>query len=259
MKILVTGHTGFIGKNLLNKIKNKSDNKIIFGFDSSNDFNYLEKISRKIDTIVYLAGVQRPKNETDFNKINYDLLKNMFTQNEWPNLRKVIFSSSVHVDLHPYSIYSISKKKAEIFLMNYCESNSIYLKIYRFNNLFGPFGKVNYNSVVANFSYAISHDQAINISNPNQQITLNYISDAVEGIYNDIIDNKEVNEILQILEELEDEKLAVDLLKRFNEATRNLGVLVVNKDPRISHDEWKALCDNAQKEVDEIVEVIKSL
>ena len=76
---------------------------------------------------------------------------------------------------------------------------------------------------------------------------------------NDIIDNKEVNEILQILEELEDEKLAVDLLKRFNEATRNLGVLVVNKDPRISHDEWKALCDNAQKEVDEIVEVIKSL
>jgi len=190
MKILVTGHTGFIGKNLLNKIKNKSDNKIIFGFDSSNDFNYLEKISRKIDTIVYLAGVQRPKNETDFNKINYDLLKNMFTQNEWPNLRKVIFSSSVHVDLHPDSIYSISKKKAEIFLMNYCESNSIYLKIYRFNNLFGPFGKVNYNSVVANFSYAISHDQAINISNPNQQITLNYISDAVEGIYNDIIDNK---------------------------------------------------------------------
>ncbi|EQC45483.1 hypothetical protein [Bacteriovorax sp. Seq25_V] len=74
-----------------------------------------------------------------------------------------------------------------------------------------------------------------------------------------ILDNKEVEEVMTILENLDDEVLAVELLKKFNEASKNLGMLVVNKDPRIPHDEWKVLCDEAQKELDDIVLSIKNL
>ncbi len=75
----------------------------------------------------------------------------------------------------------------------------------------------------------------------------------------DILDNKEIEVVMEILENLEDEVLAVELLKKFNEASKNLGLLVVNKDPRISHAEWKVLCDEAQKELDDIVFAIKNL
>ncbi len=75
----------------------------------------------------------------------------------------------------------------------------------------------------------------------------------------DIIDNSEVNMIMEKLENLEDEVLAVELLKEFNRKTKRLGELVLNQDAQLSHDEWKNLCDQAQEEVDEIVNRIKSL
>lgn len=74
----------------------------------------------------------------------------------------------------------------------------------------------------------------------------------------DILDNKELEEIMNILENLEDEELAVRLLRDFNNATKELGLLVVNKDPKISHQEWKELCDEAKMKVENVVSQILS-
>lgn len=62
-----------------------------------------------------------------------------------------------------------------------------------------------------------------------------------------------------ILEELEDEQLAVQLLKELNDKTRALGVVLMNMDSSLSHEEWKKECDQAKKEVDLLVKKIKSL
>ena len=70
---------------------------------------------------------------------------------------------------------------------------------------------------------------------------------------NDFLDNREINNILDILEAMVDEELAASLLAEFNEATKNHGQLVMNKDPKLSHDDWKKLCDEAAKEVDLIL------
>ena len=75
---------------------------------------------------------------------------------------------------------------------------------------------------------------------------------------NDYIDNKEINEILAILEELEDEELASSLLSEFNEATKHHGKLIMNKDPALSNEDWKRQCDDAAKEVKLIVNRINT-
>ncbi|PIK16316.1 hypothetical protein [Halobacteriovorax sp. JY17] len=73
------------------------------------------------------------------------------------------------------------------------------------------------------------------------------------------IDNTELDEIMDKLENLEDEELAVVMLKEFNQATTKLGELLMNLNKDLSHGQWKAACDEAKKEVDRIVEEIKSL
>lgn len=74
-----------------------------------------------------------------------------------------------------------------------------------------------------------------------------------------ILDNKELEEIMEILENLEDEELAVKLLRDFNIATKQQGLLAINRDPGLSHAEWKEQCDEAQRVVSRIVTQIRNL
>ncbi len=74
-----------------------------------------------------------------------------------------------------------------------------------------------------------------------------------------MLDNREVNAILEKLENLGDETLAVELLREFNQASGKLGKLLLNLDKSLSHDEWKGQCDRAQKDLDKIVKRINDL
>ena len=74
-----------------------------------------------------------------------------------------------------------------------------------------------------------------------------------------MIDNKEMEAVLEKLESLEDEELAAQLLKEFNEKTKHWGQLLMNMDPNLDHEVWKEECDQAKKEVDEIVKRIHDL
>lgn len=71
-----------------------------------------------------------------------------------------------------------------------------------------------------------------------------------------MLDTSEMEKVMAKLESLEDQELAVSLLKEFNDATKRLGQLLMNLDPTLSHNEWKHKCDEAQKSVDEIVQKI---
>ncbi|GAB4018015.1 MAG: hypothetical protein Fur0010_18990 [Bdellovibrio sp.] len=74
-----------------------------------------------------------------------------------------------------------------------------------------------------------------------------------------MLDTKEVDEIMELLENHPDQELAVLMLREFNDKTRELGILILNQDPSLSHEEWKAKCDQAKKEVDMIIKRIRSL
>lgn len=74
-----------------------------------------------------------------------------------------------------------------------------------------------------------------------------------------MIENTELDKIMTILESLEDEELAVTMLRKFNEKSSNAGKLILNHDQNLDNDLWKKQCDEAQKELNEVVREILDL
>jgi hypothetical protein len=74
-----------------------------------------------------------------------------------------------------------------------------------------------------------------------------------------MLDNQEINVLLEILENFDDEELAVELLKEFNSSSKDLGKLLLNLDKSLPHDEWKRQCDVAQKRLNDVVARIHDL
>lgn len=68
-----------------------------------------------------------------------------------------------------------------------------------------------------------------------------------------LLDNRELEHLMTILEEMDDEELAVKLLAELNASTKHLGLLVLNTDPTITHDDWKDQCVQARKRVEKVV------
>lgn len=74
-----------------------------------------------------------------------------------------------------------------------------------------------------------------------------------------MIDDQELNEIMQILEDCNDESRAVELLREFNDRSAHWGRLFLSRDPQLPHQDWKNLCDKAEKDLLDCVTKIRSL
>ena len=72
-----------------------------------------------------------------------------------------------------------------------------------------------------------------------------------------MIDNQEYQELTLILEELEDEQLAVQLLRELSLASSELGKKVLNLDEKLSHEQWEKDCNRLKDQLNEIVAKIK--
>lgn len=200
INILITGSNGFIGKNLMKSLNN-TYNKL-YEFNDGDSLDYISEISSKIDVVVHLAGVQRPSSVDEFYEINFNLTKEIFKRLDKSRLKLIIFSSSIHVETIPESHYSISKRETEDYLIEFVSESSISLVTYRFHNIFGPLGRPNYNSVVANFCYNISHGEKIVISNSSLIFRCHYIDDVISDI-NSNISNIGGSKAINILKKVE--------------------------------------------------------
>ncbi len=74
-----------------------------------------------------------------------------------------------------------------------------------------------------------------------------------------MLDTDEMERVITKLETLEDEELAVQLLKELNDKTKALGDLIMNRDQELDNDIWKQKCDEAKEQVDELLEKIDRL
>lgn len=179
MNILVTGSNGFIAKNLISKLLNYNNYKII-KFDKSHTLVDLEKKIIKSNMIFHLAGENRPKKETYFKKNNYLLTKNLINLLIRNNKRvPIIFSSSIGV--LKQSKYGASKLESEEVIKKYSQKMKIPAVIYRLPNVFGKWCKPNYNSVVSTFIHNSINDLPHFITNKKIQLKLVHIDDVVES------------------------------------------------------------------------------
>lgn len=205
MRILVTGAEGFVGKNLVESLKNIRDGKdrtrpglVIDGIDCYDVNTEKEKLAeycREADFVFHLAGVNRPKNQEEFMKGNFGFSSELLdTLKQYHNRCPVMLASSIQATLEgrfANSEYGRSKAAGEELFFQYAKETQAKVLVYRFPNLFGKWCRPNYNSVVATFCHNRANDLPIQVNDPNTELELLYIDDLVNGLL-DALEGKEV-------------------------------------------------------------------
>lgn len=188
MKILITGSNGFVGKNLVAELKNQGYNDLLL-CDRNTTETELKQYALEADFVYHLAGVNRPKEDKEFevgNKGFTEKLLTLLSQN--PISPPVVFSSSTQAELS--NAYGISKKEAESLVISYGQEQTVDVRIYRFPNLFGKWCKPNYNSVVATFCHNIAREIPIQVNDDHAELTLAYIDDVITELINQLEEQK---------------------------------------------------------------------
>lgn len=182
MKILITGSNGFIGKNLIAELKNRNYTDI-FQYDKETDPELLPQYCENADFVFHLAGVNRPKDQSEFMEGNFGFTSTLLnTLKKYNNTCPVMISSSIQAELN--NAYGESKKAGEDLLLDYGKNTGAKVLIYRFPNVFGKWSKPNYNSAVATFCHNIAHDLPIQVNDPSIEINLVYIDDVINELVN---------------------------------------------------------------------------
>ena len=197
MNILITGAKGFAGKNLVANLYTIKDGKNrtrpdilideIFEYDIDSTHEELREYCSKADFVFHLAGVNRPKETSEFAG-NYGVLGTVLDElRSCGNKAPVMLSSSVQATLEGRfagSEYGKSKLEAENMLFDYEEETGAKAFVYRLPNLFGKWCRPNYNSAVATFCNNIAKDLPITVNDPSVELELLYIDDFVDEMLN---------------------------------------------------------------------------
>ena len=196
MNILVTGAKGFVGKNLVCNLRNIAEGKNrtrpglsigeIFEYDIDTDPALLDGFCEKADFVFNLAGVNRPKDDSEFMKGNFGFASTLLdTLKKHKNTCPVMLSSSIQATLigrYGTSDYGKSKLAGEELFFDYQKETGAPVLVYRFPNLFGKWCRPNYNSAVATFCNNIANDLPIQVNDRSTELELLYIDDLVEEL-----------------------------------------------------------------------------
>ena len=196
MKILVTGAKGFAGKNLCASLQNIKEGKDrthegidassleIFEYDIDTPPQLLDDFCSKADFVFHFAGVNRPKDASEFMKGNFGFSSTLLdTLKKYGNNCPLVLSSSQQASLtgrFGNSEYGRSKKAGEDLFLDYSRQTGAKVMVFRFPNLFGKWCRPNYNSAVATFCNNIANELPITVNDPAVELELLYIDDLVD-------------------------------------------------------------------------------
>lgn len=187
MKILVTGASGFVGKNLINQLSTKH---CIYGFSRrkvsgidyfEGDITNIDKLENavsNVDAVVHLAGVIRGSKDA-FYSTNVIGAKNLSYLSVKYKLKKVVYVSSLAAKgplekNEPVSYYGYSKRLAELeFLKN---SDKYNLTILRPPVIYGPYEQEVYKLV------RLANATGVFFAIKDMRLSMIYVEDLVKAI-----------------------------------------------------------------------------
>ena len=203
MNILITGARGMVGSALAHNLEAIRDGKNrtrpglcvenVYLYDIQNTQAELEEFCRAADFVFHFAGVNRPKDVSEFTTGNVGALETVLAALRAAGNRAcVMVSSSTQASLcgrFAGSDYGKSKLAEEETAFRYSAEAGVPVAVYRFPNLMGP-SRPNYNSAVSTFCYQAANGLPLTVNDRSVELELLYIDDLVEGML-DLLEGKE--------------------------------------------------------------------
>jgi len=242
-KILITGGAGFIGSALTERLIENKDNYVVvvdnlFSGDvgklpkaKHNNFKFIkcdvnlrEDISEimttyQFDYVFHFAafvGVLKTLQNPVGVLADLDGIKNILDLCKNTGVKRVYFSSSSEVYGEPVELpqneettplnsrlpYAIVKNAGEAFLKSYQTEFGLEYTIFRFFNTYGP--KQSRNFVISKFlNFALNNKDITIYGNGKQTRTFCYIDDNIDACINSFHENKFINDVLNIGNDIE--------------------------------------------------------
>jgi UDP-2-acetamido-2,6-beta-L-arabino-hexul-4-ose reductase len=214
VRIVISGHTGFVGGHLLRKLNLHFPNYKFIALNKE-DFrseNFNNKIQNE-DFIYHLAGVNRADTDKEVYSSNIEINSSLLKHLEKIKFKgKLYFSSSLQEDTD--SLYGKAKKTAreDFELLSKKIGFTFYSSLTP--NVFGPFCKPFYNSFIATFSHQLLNNQAPTIIT-DSTVKLIYIDDYISSLL-ELLKGKIEAIKFNFLTEIKVSEVS-DKLKQFNE------------------------------------------
>ena len=195
VKIGITGQNGFIGNHLFTTLSLDDSIELIpFERHFFDEGNLLQSFVSNCDIIVHLAAINRHEDQQVIYDTNVELVSKLIKACENTNSKPhIIFSSSTQ-ELKD-NLYGKSKKDGKALLETWSLNSKGKITSVTIPNVFGPFGKPNYNSFIATFCHKLTHNEVpeIHVDSKVDLIYVNELVSAFIGIIKDDIKTTEFN------------------------------------------------------------------
>ncbi len=179
MRVLITGAGGFIGRHLAIRLAETGVTDVR-EISRETSADTLRRAVADVDFVFHLAGVNRPKQESEFQSGNADFTASLCRElAAAANAAPIVFSSSTQAALD--NAYGRSKRAAEDVLRRHSETTGAAVTSFRLTNVFGKWSRPNYNSAVATFCHQVARGQAPTIHDPKAALRLVYVDDVVNA------------------------------------------------------------------------------
>lgn len=175
--ILITGAGGFIGKNLVATLKTAGYTDLML-FERDDTPETLADYAARAGFVFHLAGINRPKNPSEFYAGNAGLTETLLALlDKAGNKAPVLVTSSTQATLD--NDYGKSKAQAEQAIFAHGQTTGAPVYVFRLPGVFGKWCRPNYNSVVATFCHNSANGLPLSVRDPEYRLPLVYIDDVV--------------------------------------------------------------------------------
>ncbi|WP_036678221.1 polysaccharide biosynthesis C-terminal domain-containing protein [Daejeonella oryzae] len=191
IKVGITGQHGFVGAHLHNYLSLKEEIELIpFEKNYFDDSDKLQSFVQSCNAIVHLAAMNRHEDPQFIYDTNVGLVNKLIEACKAAEVQPhILFSSSTQEEND--NLYGRSKRDGRLALESWSKENNSLVSGLVIPNVFGPFGKPFYNSVVATFCHQLTHGAQPQI-NVDSEVSLIYVNDLIEEIFSIIINPNKI-------------------------------------------------------------------